>query len=74
MLAANMRCMDRLLTPNEVAEALQIPPATLPQWRYLGRGPKYVKVGRHVRYRTVDLERWIDEQSAGGEQRHGRPR
>lgn len=60
--------MERLLTPDEVADTLQVPAATLPQWRYLGRGPKYIKVGRHVRYRVVDLERWLDEQSIGTEQ------
>jgi hypothetical protein len=60
-----MAAMERLLTPDEVADALQVPAATLPQWRYLGRGPKYIKVGRHVRYRVVDLDRWLDEQSIG---------
>ena len=55
--------MDRLLTPNEVANVLQVPAGTLPQWRYLRRGPRYVKVGRHVRYRPADVEHWIDEQT-----------
>lgn len=62
-MCGNIRNMDRLLTPNEVANALQVPAATLPQWRYLGRGPRYVKIGRHVRYRPADVEHWIDEQT-----------
>ena len=64
VMRGNMRNMDRLLTPNEVADVLQVPAGTLPQWRYLGRGPRYVKIGRHVRYRPTDVEHWIEEQAS----------
>jgi Helix-turn-helix domain len=40
-----------------------IPAATLRQWRYLGRGPAFVHVGRHIRYRRHDLDRWLAEQT-----------
>jgi hypothetical protein len=36
-----------------------IPFRTLRQWRYLGQGPPYLKVGHRVRYRTVDLDAWL---------------
>jgi len=49
--------------PNEVAEYLGIPPKTLTQWRYNGTGPRFSKVGRHVRYRWNDVEKWLDEQA-----------
>jgi Helix-turn-helix domain len=40
-----------------------VPERTLRQWRYLGKGPAYVKVGpKHVRYRRADLDAFI----AGG--------
>ena len=52
-------------TPEEVAEHLQKPPRTLEQWRYRGIGPRYVKVGRDVRYRWSDVEKWLDEQASG---------
>ncbi|PRY00700.1 helix-turn-helix transcriptional regulator [Allonocardiopsis opalescens] len=52
-------------TPPEVARHLGIPEKTLAQWRYLGKGPKWSKVGRHVRYRWSDVERWLDSQSGG---------
>lgn len=32
----------------------------LRQWRYEGRGPAYVKLGRRVAYRTEDLDTWIN--------------
>jgi hypothetical protein len=34
----------------------------LRQWRYLGIGPKYLKVGATVRYRTRDVEAWLEAQ------------
>lgn len=37
--------------PGEVADFLGLPIATLAQWRYLGKGPKSIKVGRHIRCR-----------------------
>lgn len=55
--------MDNLLTPSEVSGSWEIPIATLAQWRYKGIGPRYVRVGRHVRYRSADLERWLESQA-----------
>lgn len=47
-----------LATPAQVSDYLGVPVNTLTQWRYRGIGPRYVKVGRHVRYDWRDLERW----------------
>ncbi|MGI8751517.1 MAG: helix-turn-helix transcriptional regulator [Acidimicrobiales bacterium] len=55
-----------LATPPEVAAHLQIPEPTLAQWRYRGTGPASLRVGRHVRYRWADVERWEDEQTSKG--------
>lgn len=54
-----------LAAPREVATFLGLPAQTLAQWRYLGKGPRSIKVGRHVRYRWRDVERWLDENSRG---------
>ena len=54
--------MERLLSEAEVAEVLGKPPRTLRQWRYLGSGPKYLKVGATVRYRARDVEAWLRAQ------------
>jgi predicted DNA-binding transcriptional regulator AlpA len=54
---------DRLLRPADVAERIGIPVGTLANWRCDGRGPRYLKVGRHVRYRAADLETWLDRQT-----------
>ena len=51
-----------LLTQTEVAARFQVRPRTLEQWRYLGQGPTYTKVGRCVRYAEADLEAWVESR------------
>jgi predicted DNA-binding transcriptional regulator AlpA len=52
-----------LLTPEQVAEMLQVHPGTLENWRVKGEGPPFVKLGGKrrspVRYRRKDVEDWI---------------
>lgn len=50
---------ERLLTAEELAAFLDVPIKTLYMWRYRGEGPVGFRVGRHVRYRWSDVERWI---------------
>ena len=56
--------MEKLLTLAEVAEMLGVPVATLYQWRYHGTGPVGIRVGRHVRYRTADVDAWLEEHAS----------
>jgi len=53
---------SRLLTPTEVAACLQVPVSTLYQWRYVGKGPRAIRVGRHLRWRPSELDQWLTEQ------------
>jgi len=53
---------ERLLTPNELSRHLGIPTTTLANWRYLRKGPAFVRIGRHVRYRTCDVLEWVITQ------------
>ena len=52
-----------LLSPMELGRKLGKSPAALAQWRYLGVGPKFIKLGRSVRYRINDVEDWLDSQT-----------
>jgi Helix-turn-helix domain len=56
------RAVERLMSEAQVADVLGKPPRTLRQWRYLGIGPKYLKVGATVRYRVHDVEAWLRAQ------------
>lgn len=55
--------VQRLLNRKEAAEYLGIKPDTLAQWTWLGKGPKYVKVGGLAKYRSEDLEAWVAERT-----------
>lgn len=52
-----------LATPQEVAAYLRRTPKTLRNWRSLEIGPAWMKVGRGVRYRWSDVERWLEAQT-----------
>jgi len=54
----------RLMRPDELAAFLGIPLATIYRWRSRGDGPRGIRVGRHVRYRVEEVERWLDEQQS----------
>ena len=53
--------LSEILIPEEAASFLRISPETLRQWRHLGEGPKYLKMGRSVRYNREHLENWLQE-------------
>lgn len=55
-----------LMTPSEVGQYLRVPTGTLANWRYQGRGPDFIRVGRHVRYTAADLSLWIDGMRRAG--------
>lgn len=48
--------MSKLLSTETLAKRWDMSPRTLEQWRYQGRGPRYVKLGNLVRYRLEDVE------------------
>ncbi len=51
---------DRLLTENEASVFLGgTSPKTLQRWRWAGMPPKFVKIGRNVRYSQAELENFI---------------
>ena len=54
---------DELFSPTELADFLGIPVSTLYAWRYTRTGPPGFRVGRHLRYRRTDIERWLYERS-----------
>ena len=57
--------MDKLWTPNKLAEYLELSEQTLANWRSRGRGPVWVKIGGQVRYRDRDIEAFIAESTVG---------
>ena len=54
-----MHANDRMMDAHEAGEYLNVKPATLGQWRYSGRGPKYSKLNGLIRYKLKDLMDYI---------------
>lgn len=59
-MIGNNSKQKNLLTPAQAAEQLNIPVSTLARWRTERRELPYVTVGRLVRYRQDDIDRWVD--------------
>lgn len=55
---------DNIWVPTKrAAEHLGFSVKTLERWRAIGIGPQaYKPGGRYVRYRIIDLDRWVEEQ------------
>ena len=51
--------MTTLLTEQEAASLLHVTIKAVQGWRYRGGGPRFVKVGRCVRYRLEDLQAFV---------------
>lgn len=54
---------DELRKPSWLAQRLEKSSKTLETWRREGVGPPYVRVGRDIRYRESDVERWLAAQT-----------
>lgn len=55
---------QQLTDTHQAAEILGgLKPNTLEGWRVQGKGPRYVKIGRLVRYRIEDLNAWLEAQT-----------
>lgn len=57
--------MEQLLSTEELADYLGVTVATLYEWRTKGKGPRAVRVGRNLKFRPADVDRWLDQQADG---------
>lgn len=55
---------DRHLTPEDLAGRMGVPVKTVYDWNSKGTGPRYMKIGRHARYRLADVVAWENAQFA----------
>ena len=53
---------DSPLTTKVLAGRWCLSSTTLQQWRWTGKGPKYIKIGSRVLYRPEDVKRFEKEQ------------
>ncbi len=50
---------ENMLDDVQAARMLGLSPQTLRNWRTQRKGPRYIKLGRAIRYRPEDLENYI---------------
>ena len=53
------RDTTRALTEREVADMLGLSVATLRAWRHRGKGPRFLRLGRSVRYLPSDVADFV---------------
>lgn len=56
---------DALLHPRDAARVLNVSTSWLAKARLAGNGPRFVKIGRAVRYATSSLREYIKMQTRG---------
>jgi predicted DNA-binding transcriptional regulator AlpA len=59
-----------LLDSEAAASFLNLSSWTLAEWRCTGAGPRFVKVGRLVRYTPAALTAWIESRTVASTSEH----
>lgn len=64
MTENTLTALPKLLSTEDVASQLGISPATIEKARSTGLGdfPKYIKIGRSVRYLETDVLAWVNSR------------
>lgn len=52
-----------LASMEDITAYLGVTKQTVYQWSSRGRGPRLIRVGRHLKARWSDLESWLDAQT-----------
>ena len=58
---------SQFLATPEAAEYIGVHKSTLDTWRCRGEGPRFLKLGRSVRYRICDLDAYLESRLCGVE-------
>jgi predicted DNA-binding transcriptional regulator AlpA len=64
---------DPSLDEAQLCARFRISRKTAQKWRQTNRGPRFVKVGRLVRYRESDVQAWVDQQTRTNTTQTSRP-
>lgn len=52
---------EKMLTDKQLAESIGVTVACVRNWRYEGRGPKFLRLGGAIRYREQDVREFFDD-------------
>jgi predicted DNA-binding transcriptional regulator AlpA len=65
----HVNTLEPFVTDRQVAELLAVSVRTVQSWRFMNQGPKFIKVGRAVRYRPEDVSNYLASRPGGGTDR-----
>jgi predicted DNA-binding transcriptional regulator AlpA len=54
---------DKHLSPEDLAARYDVPLQSVYSWNKTRTGPRFMKVGRHVRYRLADVIAWENSRT-----------
>ena len=57
-----MNSLGKLLTITDLASLLQVSPQSIRKWIFQ-RSIPFVKVGRLIRFKPSEIDRWLNESS-----------
>jgi predicted DNA-binding transcriptional regulator AlpA len=57
---SDMVSFEPLLNQKQVAQLSGLSESSLEKFRMSGDGPRFVRIGRAVRYRPADVRKWLD--------------
>ena len=60
-----MRDDDTHLSPADLARREGVPLQTVYGWNKTRTGPRFMRIGRHVRYRLADVQTWEVSRTIG---------
>lgn len=58
------RGLEPLLTVTELADYLGVPVATIYDWRVDGKGPRAIRIGRHLKFAASDVRSGLETKRA----------
>jgi len=60
--------MNHKVNDIEAAKIIGLAVQTMRNWRHLRKGPKYLKIGRSIRYDLLDIFEWCKKNTINPEE------
>lgn len=54
------------MSETELARRADVSTAALRKWRREGKGPRFLKIGRLIRYLVRDVDAWLEAHAVDG--------